>query len=55
MLAGWEARATQGRPLDVALEMPLLAQRIIVRTMFGTDLGEEGPGSPAPSIRRSRG
>ena len=42
MLDGWEARATQGRPLDVALEMPLLAQRIIVRTMFGTDLGEEG-------------
>ena len=42
MLDGWEARATQGRPLDVALEMTLLAQRIIVRTMFGTDLGEEG-------------
>ena len=42
MLDGWEARATQGRPLDVALEMTLLAQRIIVMTMFGTDLGEEG-------------
>ena len=44
MLDSWEARASAGRPLDVAMEMTLLAQRIIVRTMFGTDVAEEGEG-----------
>ena len=42
MLDGWEAPASEGRALDVALEMTLLAQRIIVRTMFGAGVGEEG-------------
>lgn len=42
MLDGWEVRASTGRPLDIAMEMRLLTQRIIVKTMFGTDVGEEG-------------
>ncbi|CAA9435812.1 MAG: Cytochrome P450 [uncultured Rubrobacteraceae bacterium] len=42
MLDGWEARASGGRPLDVAMEMTLLTQRIIVKTMFGADIGAEG-------------
>lgn len=42
MLDGWEVRAAGGRPLDVAMEMTLLTQRIIVKTMFGGDVGEEG-------------
>ncbi len=41
MLDGWESRIPRGRPFDVALEMTLLTQRIIVRTMFGGDVGEE--------------
>ena len=42
MLDGWEARTSAGRPLDVAMEMTLLTQRIIVKTMFGADVGAEG-------------
>lgn len=42
MLDSWEARAAAGEPFDAALEMTLLTQRIIVRTMFGSDVGEEG-------------
>lgn len=42
MLDGWEARAPAGAPFDVAMEMTLLTQRIIVKTMFGGDVGEEG-------------
>ncbi len=42
MLDGWEARASAGVPFDVAMEMTLLTQRIIVKTMFGGDVGEEG-------------
>ena len=42
MLERWEARTSGGRPLDVASEMTLLTQRIIVRTMFGTEAGDEG-------------
>ena len=42
MLDAWEARASAGVPFDVAMEMTLLTQRIIVKTMFGGDIGEEG-------------
>ena len=42
MLDGWEARVSGGRPLDVAMEMTLLTQRIIVKAMFGEDVGAEG-------------
>lgn len=42
MLDGWESRTTGNRPLDVAMEMTLLTQRIIVKTMFGADVGAEG-------------
>lgn len=42
MLDGWEDRASGGRPLNVALEMTLLTQRTIVKTMFGSDIGEDG-------------
>ena len=44
MLDGWEVRASAGVPLDVAMEMTLLTQRIIVKTMFGGDVREEGEG-----------
>ncbi|WP_207955942.1 cytochrome P450 [Rubrobacter marinus] len=42
MLDAWEARASAGGALDVASEMTLLTQRIIVKTMFGTEVGEDG-------------
>jgi cytochrome P450 len=42
MLDSWEAKVVEGKPLDVAMEMTLLTQRIIVKTMFGSDVGEEG-------------
>ena len=39
MLGRWEASAYEERPLDVAEEMTLLTQRIIVKTMFGAKAG----------------
>ncbi len=42
MLGRWDARPPGGPPLDVAREMTLLTQRIIVKTMFGSDVGPEG-------------
>ncbi len=42
MLDGWEAQASAEKSLDVAMEMTLLTQRIIVKTMFGADVAEEG-------------
>ena len=42
MLERWECPASEERALNVAREMTLLTQRIIVRTMFGFhDVGEE--------------
>jgi cytochrome P450 len=42
ILEHWEARTFGGRPLDVASEMTLLTQRIIVKTMFGSSVSGEG-------------
>ncbi len=42
MLDSWESRTFGNQPLDVAMEMALLTQRIIVKTMFGADVGAEG-------------
>ena len=42
MLGRWDARPPGGLPLDVAREMTLLTQGIIVKTMFGTNVGPEG-------------
>ena len=39
MLARWERPASEGQPVDLVDEMMHLTQRIIVRTMFSTDLG----------------
>jgi cytochrome P450 len=39
----WSARPNPSQPLDVAAEMMTLTQSIIVRTMFNTPLGSEGP------------
>lgn len=36
-----EAQVFKILPLDVALEMTLLTQRIVVRTMFGSEVGGE--------------
>ena len=41
-LEGWEAHSSSGRPLDVGREMTLLTQRVIVKTMFGSEVGPEG-------------
>jgi len=38
MLVRWEAFATQHKPFDITSEMMLLTQKIIVRTMFSTDI-----------------
>lgn len=40
-LSFWEDAASAGRSLDVAKEMMLLTQRIIVRTMFSQDVGAD--------------
>ena len=40
-LKGWEGAASVGRPVDVGLEMTLLTQRVIVKTMFGSSVGDE--------------
>jgi cytochrome P450 len=40
-LEHWETLAYEGRTLDVAEEMKLLTQRIIVKTMFSTEVGAE--------------
>lgn len=42
MLGRWHARPSGGQPLDVAREMTRLTQGIIVKTMFGSDVGQEG-------------
>ena len=42
MLGRWDARSPGGQSLDVAREMTRLAQGIIVKTMFGSDVGPEG-------------
>ena len=41
-LAAWEGSASDGRAVDVGREMTLLTQRIIVKTMFGSSVGERG-------------
>lgn len=38
----WAQRARSGEPLDLARELMLLTQTIIVRTMFSVDLGSQG-------------
>lgn len=41
-LDGWEASASEGGgTLEVAEEMKILAQRIVVKTMFGVEVGAE--------------
>ena len=42
VLRDWEEPASAGRAIDVAKEMKLLTQRIIVKTMFGSEVGAEG-------------
>ena len=42
MLDRWEGMSSSGQPVDVAHEMTLLTQSIIVKTMFGSEVGEEG-------------
>ncbi len=42
VLRDWEEPASAGRAIDVAKEMKLLTQRIIVKTMFGSEVGTEG-------------
>ena len=39
-LEDWQRRSAGGQPLDMAREFMYLTQTIIVRTMFGADLGE---------------
>lgn len=34
-MAGWDALATTGQPVDLAREMPRMTMRVIVKTMFG--------------------
>jgi cytochrome P450 len=41
MLERWEALAYEGRAVNAAKEMKLLTQRIIVKTMFGAEVGAE--------------
>lgn len=41
-LGSWEGAASDGRAVDVGREMTLLTQRIIVKTMFGSDVGARG-------------
>lgn len=41
MLRGWEARAADGKPANVNIEMMRLAMSIIARTMFSFDIGRE--------------
>ncbi len=41
MLEHWEALASEGREMNVAKEMKFLTQRIIVKTMFGGQVGVE--------------
>ena len=42
MLGRWDTQTSSGQPLDMVREMTLLTQRIIVKTMFGSDVGPEG-------------
>ncbi len=41
MLVQWEPVAARGETIDLASEMMHLTQRIIVRTMFSTELGPD--------------
>jgi len=41
MLERWEALANEGRTVNAAKEMKLLTQRIVVKTMFGAEVGAE--------------
>lgn len=41
-LRRWEDHASSDKPLDVGKEMTLLTQRVIVKTMFGSDVGTRG-------------
>ena len=41
-LEGWQGPAERGQIIDLVAEMMDLTQRIIVRTMFSTDLGSAG-------------
>jgi len=41
MLERWEALAYEGRAVNAAKEMKLLTQRIVVKTMFGAEVGAE--------------
>ena len=40
-LVAWEGPASNGQAVDVGKEMTLLTQRIIVKTMFGSSVGDE--------------
>lgn len=40
MIDGWKRRPDPHAPLDLATEMMLLTQTIILRTMFSTDMGQ---------------
>ena len=42
MLDRWERSSAPGQSVDVAKEMTLLTQSIIVKTMFGSEVGAEG-------------
>lgn len=41
MLAEWQKIAETGQPIDIAREIMLLTQTIIVKTMFSTDVGDQ--------------
>ena len=41
-IGAWEGPASAGLSVDVGQEMTLLTQRIIVKTMFGSSVGERG-------------
>lgn len=41
-IGAWEGPASAGRSVDVGLEMTLLTQRVIVKTMFGSSVGARG-------------
>ena len=42
MLGRWDTRPSPEQPLNIVREMTMLTQRIIVKTMFGSEVGPEG-------------
>ncbi len=51
MLAGWEAAATDGRPLDMQAEMSRLTMKVITRAMFSDNLGDDEAREVSEAIR----